>query len=240
MRKKFLTMFLVGAMALSITACGGKETEEASNTPSQPTVEQNVEENVANDNQQETVVEGDAPIDDDVNYEDGEIIDLTNTSVLNVTEKLGNTLNLPVYKFAYSEENAYGISYIANNVDEGGKYLEFYQLSVTLGKENISPADAYAKMESYSTDYGSDYVKTVNGDENSAYIVMSLCSQEKVDGTVKKIDDVYFVYDSSVSAIYELELRINKDAEVFGADIMEKSTATYREELSNTLMALAN
>ena len=168
MRKKFLTMFLVGAMALSITACGGKETEEASNTPSQPTVEQNVEENVANDNQQETVVEGDAPIDDDVNYEDGEIIDLTNTSVLNVTEKLGNTLNLPVYKFAYSEENAYGISYIANNVDEGGKYLEFYQLSVTLGKENISPADAYAKMESYSTDYGSDYVKNVSGDENSA------------------------------------------------------------------------
>ena len=49
MRKKFLTMFLVGAMALSITACGGKETEEASNTPSQPTVEQNVEENVANE-----------------------------------------------------------------------------------------------------------------------------------------------------------------------------------------------
>ena len=29
MRKKFLTMFLVCAMALSITACGGKETEEA-------------------------------------------------------------------------------------------------------------------------------------------------------------------------------------------------------------------
>ena len=43
MRKKFLTMVLAGAMVLSITACGGKETEETNNAPNQPTVEQDME-----------------------------------------------------------------------------------------------------------------------------------------------------------------------------------------------------
>ncbi len=39
MRKKLLTMFLAGAMMLSITACGGKETEETTNIVDKTVVE---------------------------------------------------------------------------------------------------------------------------------------------------------------------------------------------------------
>lgn len=254
MRKKFLTMFLVGAMALSITACGGKEAEEASNTPSQPTVEQNVEENVTNDNQQETVVEntdeevleGDAPIEEG----DGEInddadrgvetIDLTNTTIYNVAEKFGTTIELPVFTFAYFEEtDAYGY-YKANNIAEDGTVYETYYLSINCAKKNISPADVSAKLDYYSTDYGSDYEENRYGNVDSNYIVSHFSSSVITNGDILVVKDEYYIYDASTSSIYKIHLEVNKNASLYGEDVMEKSTADYREQFREAVVALAN
>ena len=257
MRKKFLTMFLVGAMVLSITACGGKETEEASNTPSQPTVEQDVEENVANDNQQETVVEntdeevleGDAPIEEG----DGEInddanrgvetIDLTNTTIYNVAENFNATIELPVFTFAYSETDPYGgISYIARNVD-GNNFYETYVLSFSDYSNADNAEAAYAYMEKQLNDYVTDEnyeVAEIKGDVSTNFIVMYAYSAHRDNGTEKFIQDIYYVYDAAGTDIYMIKLNVAKDSAIFGTDVLEKSTATYRQEFLNAVLALVD
>ena len=262
MRKKFLTMFLVCAMALSITACGGKETEEASNTPSQPTVEQNVEENVANDNQQETVVEneevventdeevleGDAPIEEG----DGEInddanrgvetIDLTNTTIYNVAEKFNATIELPVFTFAYFEDTTYYGYYKAYNVD-GSNVYEVYSFKVGAKKKGVSAAEAYTYItEQYNEMNSSGNYLSVEmaGTESSSHIVVAGINNTTVNGSSLEIIDVYYIYDPATQNVYGLDVAISKDSELFGEDIMEKSAASYREELRSAVMALAN
>lgn len=249
MRKRFLTMFLVGAMALSITACGGKETEETSNTPNQPTVEQSVEENVTNDNQQETVVEGDAPIeggDGEINDDANrgvETIDLTNTTIYNVAENFSTTIELPVFTFAYSETDAYGgISYIARNVD-GNNFYESYVLRFSDYSNADNAEEAYAYMEKQLNDYVTDEnyeVAEIKGDVSTNFIVMYAYSAHRDNGTEKFIQDIYYVYDAAGTDIYMIKLNVAKDSAIFGTDVLEKSTETYRQEFLNAVLALVN
>lgn len=267
MRKKFLTMFLVGAMALSITACGGKEAEEASNTPSQPTVEQNVEENVTNDNQQETVVEneevventeeevleGDAPLDDDVDSgtTGKETIDLTNTTEINIAEKWGKTLKLPVYTFAFFTDDGYG-----DNANYGyyralNDYDEVYSLKIEHRAKLVNNGEeAYAhileeseELKTY-THSGTDQSKfsdiQIIGDATSGRIVLAATSTIWVNGDSLETRDYYCIYDADTTCIYELELAIAKNAALYGEDVLERSTAVYREQLREAVIALAN
>lgn len=248
MRKRFLTMFLVGAMALSITACGGKETEETSNTPNQPTVEQSVEENVTNDNQQETVVEGDAPIeggDGEINDDANrgvETIDLTNTTIYNVAEKFNATIELPVFTFAYFEDTTYYGYYKANNID-GSNVYENYSFKVGAKKKGVSAAEAYTYItEQYNEMNSSGKYLSVEmaGTESSSYIVVAGINNTTVNGSSLEVIDVYYIYDPATQNVYGLDVAISKNAELFGDDILEKSAASYREELCSAVMALAN
>ena len=268
MRKKFLTMFLAGAMALSITACGGKETEETNNTPNQPTLEQGVEENVTNDNQQETVVEneqvventdeevleGDAPLDDDVDSgtSGNETIDLTNTTELNIAEKWGKTLNLPVYTFAFFTDDVEA----GSNENVGyyralNDYDEVYSLKIEHKTGQAHNAEeAYAQILEDSEDMktykhsGTDESKysdiEIIGDATSSRIILASTCNVWVNGDSRQIQDLYYIYDADAACIYEVEITISKNAVLYGEDVMERSTADYRKQLREAVIALAN
>ena len=262
-------------MVLSITACGGKETEEANSTSSQPNVEQNVEETVAVDNQQETVVENEEVvenIDEVVEYEevvenideeilegdapieegDGEInddanrgvetIDLTNTTIYNVAEKFNATIELPVFTFAYFEDTTYYGYYKANNID-GSNVYEVYSFKVGAKKKGMSAAEAYTYITEQYNEMNSsgNYVSVeMAGTESSSHIVVAGINNTTVNGSSLEIIDVYYIYDPATQNVYGLDVAISKDAELFGDDILEKTAATYREELRSAVMALAN
>jgi len=224
MKKKFLAMLFIGVMAMSITACGEKET-----------VVENVD---------EVVLEGDAPLDDDVDSgtTGKETIDLTNTTILNIGESNGYTLNMPVYTFAYSETNPYGISYIAQNVD-GNNFYESYVLSFSDYSNADNAEEALDFMEREMNSYvGYDDVEKVEikGDVNSDYIILYAYSAPRDNGTEKNIQDVYYVYDATGTNIYRIKLNIAKDSVMYGADVLEKSTEAYRQEFLNAMITLAN
>ena len=271
MRKKVFTMLLVSIMALNVTACGGKETEEVNNTVNQPVVEQNVEEKETTVSEQETVVEteetvqkeavientgnevvegdapieGDAPLDDDVDSgtTGNETIDLTNTTILNVGEKFGATIELPVFTFAYYEDTIYYGYYKTNNVTDDNKVYEVYSLKIGNKKKNISATEANTYIAEQCAEMSStdNYLKVETaGTESSNYIVAGGINKIKENGSSLEIIDVYYIYDPATACVYELNVAIAKDSAMFGADVMEKSTATYREELFNAVLALAN
>ena len=263
MRKKIFGLLLVSVMVSSITACGGKETEESNSTPSQQTVTQSVEENVSDEKQVESVeqnadvaentnevgevIEGDAPIDETVDsgLSGNETIDLTNTTMINIGEQAGFNIEVPVFTFAYSEVKAGAlgntVAYLANN-SEGDYYYEAYSLVIVPEKTGTSPADSLARFEKYKADEetkGYEYVDII-GDADSKYILYCRVGQKSPNGTILCVRDDYYIYDSTTCNTYKVTLRVNKDSALYGEDVLEKSTATYREELCNTIKAFVN
>ena len=132
-------MFLVGALALSITACGGKETEEANSVLCQSIVGQNQE------------------------IEDNKVDEISNTAVeveihgnasreFETDVKTLSLLEMPVFSFAYSEKQTYSTCYMANNSENGGREMyEFYQLEFQESWSGIDGEEGYKKvLEEYN------------------------------------------------------------------------------------------
>lgn len=239
MKKKFLTMLFVGAMAMSLTACGGKETV--------------VENEEVVQNADGAVLEGDAPLNDDVDSgtTGKETIDLTNMTELNIAEKWGKTLNLPVYTFAFFTDEGYGDNSYYGYYRALNDYDEVYSLKIEHKSKlvnNGEEAYTYILEESeelktykhFGTDQSWFSDIQIIGDATSDKIVLAATSTIWVNGDSLETRDFYYIYDAATTCIYELDLAIAKNAALYGEDVLERSAATYREAFRSAVIALAN
>lgn len=249
MRKKFFAMFLVGAMVLGLTACGGKETN---GTPSQSKVEQRAEENVISKNKSETVVEKEAAesiekveMSEDAIIGSREIIDLTDTIMINLGEERGLTFEIPVYTLAEIYTFDRGIGYMSK-IEGSGMFSECYNVSLTEEYKCDDVEKAYNYVLDFYNDaqqgaenekYDSAYMV---GDVNSKYIIAYYVDNVNPNGKWLNITEEYRIFDCTSKTMCKIKLFVEKDASLYGDDILEKSTADYREQLRTTIENLAN
>ena len=148
--------------------------------------------------------------------------------------ELGDTITIA--------DNVYRIVGIGSTPDYEAPYKEFSDSSVDSSQFGVAflTEDDYERLKSTEKSEKTEsyyYAYRLNGKMTDEELKEQI---KEFEFSAEEIEDVYFVYDSAASAIYALKLSINKDAELFGKDIMEKSAASYREELRSAVMALAN
>jgi len=247
MRKKFFAMFLVGVMMLGLTACGGKETNS---TPSQSKVEQRVEENVISKNKPETVVEKEAAestvVKDTPVVGGSEVMNLTDTTIINLVDTFGFDMELPVYTKAEIQMLDSGIAYIFTN-KEGNKQIDRYTLTITKKFDgHNAEEDGNSYIENWYKEcqtgveeerYASAHIV---GDADSKCYTSYYNGKLAPNGDWMNVQDIYRMYDRENKIVLQIKLFVEKDASLYGDDILEKSTADYREQLRATIENLAN
>jgi len=252
MRKKVFTMFLVGVMVLSLTACGGKETEETNSTPSQPTVEQRVEENVTSKSLSETVAEKEVAEStvqegslEDTAIGNREILDLSDTIMINLGEGRDFTLEVPVYALSNMYDIDNGVGYLSN-VEGSGMFSECYNISLNEEYKCSDVDEGYKYIVDFYNEaqnavskekYDSAYML---GDVNSKYIIAYYVDNVNPNGKWVNITEEYRIFDCASKTMCRIKLFVEKDATLYGDDILEKSTASYREQLRTAIENLAN
>lgn len=241
MKKRNLLMIVVSlVLVMALVGCGNESTENTNDTVVENTQEQeSVVEDVKDTQEPEGVIEGDAPIDDDVDSGlSGESLDLSNTTVLNVAEKFGTSIELPVFTFAYFEDTTYYGYYKANNISEDDVINEVYSLKIGSKKKGVDATEAYNFIsEKYNEMNASGKYSNVEVVGNN---ILVSTSNTTVNGTSLEIIDTYYVYDAASSNVYQIDVAISKNSALYGENVLEKSTADYREQLRDAVIALAN
>lgn len=187
-------------------------------------------------------------LDDGIENYETECLDLTNTTILNIGEYMGYTLEMPVFTFAYSEKSAYNTRFMAHNSENNMREVyELFRLDFGLNGKNLDGEKAYKKLEEVYNEWIADgmergYMESVEliGDASSKYILAYSVGRIQENGTDLEVSDYYQIYDSQAAVIYEVTLSITKDSALYGRKVMNNSVATYREELRNAMITLTN
>lgn len=227
---------LVVVMVATLVACG---TKEDSKVVEDTTITENVgnTQDVVEDTTDET------PSEDMVG--NSEILDLSDTIMINLGEGRDFTLEVPVYALANIYDTDNGVGYLSN-VEGSGMFSECYNISL---KEEYKCSDVNEGYK-YIVDFYNEAQDAVSkekyesaymlGDVNSKYIIAYYVDNVNPNGNWVNITEEYRIFDCASKTMCRIKLFVEKDATLYGNDVLEKSTADYREQLRTTIENLNN
>jgi len=249
MKKKLLTILLIGTITCSLAACGGGNptpNKPSGNTPSnsQTTNESTDKNNTGTNN------DSSDKTDNESSSSNREQIDLTDLINVNVASSFNGNIPLPICKDTELSSGSSGagdhVKYLrrieGSTTGMGKNYDEVFSLTCTQDTQQIDAATAFEKItkkyNSYSKD--SEYTNVeIFGDTSTPYIAV-VADQAEIfkNGVYWELKQKVMIYDASSSTTYTVDFWLIKNTELFGEGIMDTAVKPYLEKIHDTLEQL--